>query len=145
MNTEENTEDEILDQNKKRDDGLAKIAISKEADRALQDILDRVNDDFEAGKAIKQEITSKIIMDFHNDCTDADIHAIRLQFFNPIMLMETNLKKAKETGKVPDSLRQLLYEQFMTSNKLQPTAKRSKKSLKDNAIIDSIENKRDDV
>ena len=138
---EENTENEIQELNKKADEGLAKIAITKEADRALSDLLGRVNDGFEAGKATKQEVASYIINSFFNACTDTNIHTLRTLFFNPILLMEATLKKAKETGMVPDSMRQLLYEQFMASNGIQPTAKKTKKTLKDNAIIDSIYSK----
>lgn len=119
---------------KKTDDGLAKIAINKDADRALSDVIGRVNDGFDAGRATKQEVASHIILSFSKDCTESDIHGIRALFFNPILLMEATLKKAKETGVLPGSLRELLFEQFTAS---QSVAKKSKKSLSHNIIKDN--------
>lgn len=123
---------------KKSDEALAKIAISKDADRAITEITARVNDDFDAGRATKQEVATHIILQFTKSCTEADIHGIRALFFNPILLMEATLKKAKETGVMPDSLRELLFEQFAAN---QPAAKKNKKTLKDNLIKDKVMDK----
>lgn len=128
--------DEVNDPfSKKTEDSLAKIAISKDADRALSEVLGRVNDGFEAGRATKQEVASHIISNFSKGCTEAEIHAIRALFFNPILLMEATLKKAKETGVLPDSLRDLLFEQFSAGL---PAARKSKKGLNQNLIKDKV-------
>lgn len=125
---------------KKAEDSLAKIAINKEADRALTEIISRVNDGFEAGRATKQEVASHIILSFAKECTESDIHGIRALFFNPISLMEATLKKAKETGVLPDSLRELLFEQFTAG---QPGAKKARKSLNQNIIKDNVLDERE--
>lgn len=125
---------------KKTEDNLAKIAVNKEADRALGEILGRVNDSFDAGRATKQEVASHIILSFAKDCTESDIHGIRALFFNPISLMEATLKKAKETGVLPDSLRDLLFEQFTAG---QSTAKKVKKNLNQNIIKDNVLDERE--
>lgn len=122
----------------KNDDSLAKIAITKEADRGLVEILNRVIEGFDAGKATKQDIASHIIMRFASTCTDKDIHAMRAVFFNPILLMEATLKKAKETGVLPDALRDLFYQQFMAADPGY-NAKRAKKSLNTDIIKDNVE------
>jgi hypothetical protein len=134
MNTEEK---EIEKQDLKSEDALAKIAISREADRALMEVLDRVADGFEAGKATKQDLASYLILRFSKDCAESEIHGIRALFFNPILLMEATLKKAKETGILPDSIKNLFFDQFMESQS-QPAAKRIKKVLRSNNIKDNV-------
>jgi len=122
-----------------KEENLSKIAITKEADRAASELVARVNDGFEAGKASKQEVTSYAILRFCKACTENDIHAIRELFFNPIALMEATLRKAKETGVIPDSMRELLFQQFVSNSGSAPIAKRSKKNLKSDALNESIE------
>jgi len=138
---EENTE--TTEQNKKPEDNLAKIAITKEADRALIDVVSRVNESFDAGKATKLEVTSQIILNFAKACVEADIHAMRTLFFDPVTVLDSMTKKAKETGTVPDHIRQYLYEQFMATSANQRPAKKSKKVLKGEALFESIEKEGD--
>ena len=137
MNKLEEEGEQNRDQ-KKPDDGLAKIAISKDADRAVSEILSRVSDGFDAGRPTKHEVTSQIILRFFNACTDADVQALRVQFFNPILVMEAMIRKAKETGAVPNSMRDFLYDQYMASSARQPAVKKIKKSLPANVINDNI-------
>lgn len=123
---------------KKSDENLAKIAITKDADRALAEILSKVNTGFDAGRATKQEIASHIILQYAKDCTDQEVHGLRAQFFNPILLMEATLRRAKETGEIPAQLKTLLFEQFAANQILQPIAKRGKKNLKSDIIKDNV-------
>ena len=134
MNTEEK---EIEKQDPKAEEALVKIAISREADRALIEVLDRVTDGFDAGKATKQDVASYMILRFAKDCSESDIHGIRALFFNPILLMEATLKKAKETGILPDLIKDLFFDQFMEAQS-QPAAKRTKKILNKNIIKDNV-------
>lgn len=134
-------ERENQESKQRNEDHLAKIAITKEADRGLVDILNRVLDGFDAGRATKQDIASHIIMRFVAACTEKEIHGMRALFFNPILLMEATLKKAKETGVLPDALRDLMYQQFMAADPSH-NAKRAKKSLNTDIIKDNVvENK----
>ena len=80
----------------KIEDSLAKIAISKEADRALIEVISRIEDGFDAGRTTKQDVASQIIMRFVSNCTNKEIHDMRTWFFDPILAMEAKLKKAKE-------------------------------------------------
>jgi hypothetical protein len=128
---------EIIEIKQKSDDNLAKIAISKEADRALVEILNRVSAGFDSGRATKQDLTSHIIMRFTANCTDKEIHDMRSMFFDPILAMEAKLRKAKDTGVVPESIRIFLFEEFMASSP-QPNAKRAKKPLNTDIIKDNV-------
>jgi hypothetical protein len=135
MEREEEVKAEIKEEN------IAKIAITKEADRAIVDLVARVNDGFDAGKASKQEVTSHAILNFCKTCTESEIYAIRELFFNPIALMEATLRRAKETGEIPDSLREILFQQFVSTSGNGHSAKKSKKSLKSDALNESISSK----
>lgn len=124
----------------KKSDDLAKIAISREADSALVEIIEKINDGFDGGKATKQEVTSFIVLDFFKELTDSHIHKLRFSFFDPITMMEVTLKKAKETGILPESVRELFLKQFADSAH---TVRKPKKNLKSNVIIDNIENEQE--
>ena len=132
-----NTEGEKQEQ-KKPEDNLAKIAISKDADRFLGELISRVNDGFDAGKALKQDVASYIICEFGKRADEGDILGFRAMFFNPILLMEATLKRAKETGVLPDHLRDALFQQFQSHNAGTPNSRKSKKNLKSNIIKDNV-------
>lgn len=121
----------------KNEDQWAKIAITKEADRALFDLLNRIQDGFNAGKATKQEVASLIVLKFFKDHNDNDIQEIRARFFDPILMMEAELRKAKETGLLSDSIKEFFQSQFLNHFSAQAQSKKSKKSLNQNIIKDN--------
>ncbi|MBL7554884.1 MAG: hypothetical protein JNM24_03610 [Bdellovibrionaceae bacterium] len=118
--------------NKKSDD-LAKIAISREADLGLGDIISKINDGFDGGKITKQLVTSYIVLDFQKRLNDSELLKIRQLFFDPFVMMEATLKKAKETGILPESVRDVLYQEFVNHYQ---SGKKQKKSLKTEGITD---------
>ena len=130
-------EEKEVQETKRISDGLSKIAVSKEADEAVAEIMSRVSDGFDAGRTTKHEVASQMILRFAKSCVEADIHAMRALFFNPLTVMEAMIKKAKESGEVPDSMREFLYEQFMASSTTQPKSKKGKNTLKSNVINDN--------
>ncbi len=124
----------------KKSDDLAKIAISREADVALVEIIEKINDGFDGGKATKQDVTSFIVLDFFKELSDSHIHKLRVSFFDPITMMEATLKKAKETGILPESVKELFLKQFADSAH---TVRKPKKNLKSDVIIDNILNEQE--
>ncbi len=124
----------------KKSDDLAKIAISREADAALVEIIEKINDGFDGGKATKQDVTSFIVLDFFKELSDSHIHKLRVSFFDPINMMEATLKKAKETGILPESVKELFLKQFADSAH---TVRKPKKNLKSDVIIDNITNEQE--
>ena len=121
----------------KKQNELAKIAISKEADRALVELINRIEDGFDAGRSTKQDIASQIILRFTANYTDQDIHAMRALSFDPILALEAKLRKAKETGIVPDSIRNLMLDELMADKPI-ANAKRTKKNLNHDNIKDIV-------
>ena len=125
--------EEIKNEGLKKSDEMAKIAISREADLGLVDIISKINDGFEGGKATKQEVTSYIVLEFHKRLNESELLKIRQLFFDPFVMMEATLKKAKETGILPESVRDVLYQEFVNHSQ---SSKKQKKSLKLEGIID---------
>jgi hypothetical protein len=135
----ENSTEQISNPNPKIEDQWSKIAITKESDRALIELLTRIHDGFNAGRATKQEVASLIIMRFFKNCSETELQEIRSQFFDPILMMEAELRKAKETGILSDAVKEFFQNQFMGSSANQPNAKKTKKNLNADIIKDNVQ------
>ena len=131
-----NLNDTNENQNKKiKYEDLAKIAISREADTALVEVIDRINEDFDLGKINKQDISSYMILEFFKNLKEADIHKMRMFFFDPVIMLERTLRKAKETGELSDSMKEILFKQFTD---LSQSARKTKKNGKSDVIGDNL-------
>jgi len=98
------------------EDALAKIAITKEADRHVINILSRVNSEFEAGRVSKQDLISWIILKFAREISDGDIETIRVDHFDEMAFFDFLYKKAKKTGVVPLELKKAILSTAIVDN-----------------------------
>jgi hypothetical protein len=116
---------------------LHRITVSKRAEQALVSIVERVNDGFDGGKVNRTQIANWVLARFSEDLGDTEIREIRAEHFDEISLLESILKKAKETGKVPTEFKGLLQRQlgFDDQNK-----KPNRKALTKLPIIDDTIN-----
>jgi hypothetical protein len=126
-----NTEDQSL-KFKNSDDNFIKITISKESENAAMEIVDKVNSGFEAGKVNRQDVVSWIIMRFKGQFGLEEIKTIRASFANEITLLESIFKKAKETGVMPNQLKEALRDYLVNDS----SQKRKKTSLTQKSIND---------
>lgn len=94
-----------------KDEVVAKITVTKDAEEAVSQVVSRVNEGFEAGRVNRQDVASWILTRFMETFSDADIQQIRAVFFNEIALLEAILKKAKQSGSVPTELKAALMGQ----------------------------------
>lgn len=106
-------------------DGSVKITITKEAAAYLKELMSRVNDGFEAGQVHRQDIASWIISKFAKNSTDQDIHEIQISHYNDSAMLDSLYRRMKETGEVPEFLRDVLRKQFSGGD----STKKAKKSL----------------
>lgn len=118
---------------KQTDEALAKIAITKEADSALAEIMAKVSEGFDGARVIKQDVASHIILEFLKSYDDADIFNIRRHFFDTKAMLRAVLKKAEETGYIPEDVEELFRKKFESSAS---STKKSKKNLKSAGITD---------
>ena len=126
-----NTEDQSL-KLKNSDDNFIKITITKESENAAMEIVDKVNSGFEAGKVNRQDVVSWIIMRFKGQFGQEEIKTIRASFANEITLLESIFKKAKETGVMPNQLKEALRDYLVNDS----SQKRKKTSLTQKSIND---------
>jgi hypothetical protein len=118
-----------------KEEVVAKITVTKEAEEAVSLIVSKVNDGFEAGRVNRQDVASWILRRFVESVSDADVQHIRTAFFDEIALLEAILKKAKQSGSVPDELKVALMGQM---NVASGPAKKSKRSLTRESINDGL-------
>lgn len=114
----------------KTGDEFVKVTISKKAEGTTSDLLVKVNDGFEGGRVSRQDLISWVLTRFAEECSEADIRAIRADHFDEIALLELCLKKSKQAGSVSPDLRKLLLEQ----SGLNDTARRSTKKVIENKV-----------
>ena len=122
------------EQNENTDVKVIRAVITKEADNAINEVTNAVNNGFEAGRATKLDVTSFIIMWFKDHFNDDLIQNIRLQVANDLTMLESVIKKAKTSGSLPPELKEVLAQYFF-GNKSVPI-KKGKKTLKQEDIID---------
>lgn len=111
---EKNKEEEkkVKDGNEKKIEDTYRISISRGAEAALVAIVDRVNDGFLGGKVNKAEMANWAITKYSENMVEADVRDIRAENFDEIAVLESLLRKAKESGKVPQEFKSLLQKQI---------------------------------
>lgn len=114
---------------------LHRITVSRGAERELTSIVDRVNDGFGGGKVNRTQIANWILMRFSEELDDAAIKEIRMEHFDEVAVLESILRQAKESGRVPAEFKGLLQRQFGMD---ETPKKRPKKALTENVINDDI-------
>ncbi len=129
----ENTEE------KKTAECIVKITISKEAEARLADVMERVNNGFEAGKVNRQDLASWALRRFSEECDGDIIKAIRQEFFDEFSFLEGILKRAKETGKLPAELRNALKQHLGAET----APRKNKKPLTTTYINDVVDENED--
>lgn len=91
---------------------LQRIVVSNESLAALKTIIDKVNDGFNGGKVNQTEIANWIILRFQSELDESQIKEIRAEYFDEVAMLESILKQAKESGKVPTDFKSLLQKQM---------------------------------
>ena len=113
INTNTGTEKEEEDRtNQKVSAKLQRIVVSNESLAALKIIIDKVNDGFNGGRVNQTEIANWIILRFQSELDESQIKEIRAEHFDEVAMLESILKQAKESGKVPTDFKSLLQKQL---------------------------------
>ncbi len=105
---------------------VQRIVVSNESWSALKAITDRVNDGFNGGRVNQTEIANWIISRFQAELDEAQIKEIRAEHFDEVAMLESVLKQAKESGKVPTDFKALLQRQLGLE---EPVKRRAKAAL----------------
>jgi hypothetical protein len=125
-------------QDKKTEDTY-RISISKGAEKAVVEVMERVNQGFTAGQVNRSQLTSWILARYAETANPDEIRAIRMDHVNEIALLEHYYREAKESGKLQPEVRDLIRKLAGVDDMQR---KVSKKGLK-NVINDDIKESED--
>lgn len=112
INTNTGTEREDDRSNHTGSIKLQRVVVSNESLGALKAIMDKVNDGFSGGRVNQTEIANWIILHFQSELNESQIKEIRAEYFDEVAMLESILKQAKESGKVPTDFKILLQKQL---------------------------------
>jgi hypothetical protein len=87
-----------------------RIAVTKKVDEEISEMIVKVNDGFNAGKVNRPQLVNWILSKFYSSFGEVEIKAIRADHFDEISMLDSILRQAKETGKVPNEFRALLQK-----------------------------------
>ncbi len=121
-----NTEREEVSANQGVGTKVQRIVVSNESWAALKAIIDKVNDGFNGGRVNQTEIANWIILRFQSELDEVQIKEIRAEHFDEVAMLESILKQAKESGKVPMDFKNVLQKQFGLD---EPTKRKAKSAL----------------
>ncbi len=89
-----------------------RVIISKEAKRALDEILTRANDGFDAGDISKSDVVEMLIFNASKYITDSEINELRVQHFDEVKVLAAILKGVAKGDQVPEALKVQLRNQY---------------------------------
>ena len=113
---------------------ITRVVISKEAEQAVTEVMDDVNDGFEAGRATRLDVTSYMLIWFKDNAPEDARYTLRMQLADELTMLDSIVKKAKASGNLPPALREALSQHFFGSG--HAPSKRAKKSLKQENLFE---------
>jgi hypothetical protein len=128
-NGEENKDKE------QKNEELHRITVSKQGERALAAVVERINEGFVGGKVNRTQVANWILARFNDSLSETEIKEIRMEHFDEVAVLESILRRAKESGRVPAELRGLLQKQLGMD---EAPKKRPKRALTEDIINDDI-------
>lgn len=131
-------QDRGKNQDKKAED-ISRISISRAAEKAVLELMEKVNQGFAAGQVNRSQLASWVLVKFADSATAEDIKAIRMDHVNDLVLLEHYCREAKESGKLQPEVRDLIRKLAGIDD---AQRKGMKKNLK-NVIIDDIKKAED--
>ena len=81
---------------KKKENGGVKIAVSVDAEKALEEMVVQVNDGFSGGRVTKQDLASWLVKYFAREAFSRCVENLRADHFDQVAHLEAVLRKAKE-------------------------------------------------
>jgi len=112
----------------KEDEKVTKINIERKIADGLVELVEKVNDGFMAGRVHRQSVVAWIISNFLKSYTDSDLNQIREAHYDDSFMLDAISKRVKETGDLPDFLRDALRKHFRSAS---DAPKKAKKKLTD--------------
>ena len=112
-----------------------RLVVSEDAEAAVTELTDAVNDGFDAGKASRLDIASYMILWFKENAPSDAVSKLRRRFANGISMLDALQKKVKLTGDLPPELQAALENYFFNAAS---AVKKAKKPLRNYYISDIV-------
>tara|TARA_B110001454_G_scaffold219202_1_gene252083 strand:- start:182778 stop:183176 length:399 start_codon:yes stop_codon:yes gene_type:complete len=112
-----------------------KITVTKDAGEILAELVAKANEGFEGGRINRQDLASYIVEKFKANFSDRDLVQLRQLHYDDSAMMEAMYRKMKETGEVPEFLRDALRKQFQVND---DAPKKTKKALTKESTNDGL-------
>ena len=131
-----------MEENKEKIDqeNNIKITVTKEAGEILAELVVKANEGFEGGRINRQNLASFIVEKFKASFSDKDLVQLRQLHYDDAAMLEAMYRKMKETGEVPEFLRDALRKQFQVTDE---APKKVKKALTKEFINDELRKQED--
>lgn len=94
-----------------KSDEIYRIAVTRDAEKALNELMEKVNYEFDGGKVNRSEMASWALIRLCKGLNDEMLQDIRSEHFDEVTALESLYRRAKETGKVSVELKALLLKQ----------------------------------
>ncbi|OYZ20991.1 MAG: hypothetical protein B7Y39_09915 [Bdellovibrio sp. 28-41-41] len=120
---------------KSDNDNSVKITVAKAVADDLGELVEKVNTGFEVGRIHRQDVASWIITQFLRTYTDHEVGLIRQSQYTDALMLEAVYRRMRETGDMPDFLKEALRKQFHG----EPEIPKKKKVLTNKSINDGLE------
>lgn len=133
---------EEIGEQKLEHENSIKITVTKEAGETLADLVGKANEGFDGGRINRQNLASFIIEKFKASLSDKDLIQLRQLHYDDASMLEAMYRKMKETGEVPEFLRDALRKQFQVTDE---PLKKPKKTLTKESINDGLSKHEDSI
>ena len=120
---------------------VAKMAITSDADVALIQALEKVNQGNTGGRITKLDLASWFILNGAAQMSQATIDEVRLAHFNQAAYLENLLRTLKQSGRQALSFEEIDNLQTLLKRKDRVSKKPNKSETKNHANTDSSQNK----
>ena len=108
----------------KKEKDEVQITVSLACEKKLQECLETINNGFDLARVTRKHLAIFLIERSIKDFDEDDVQAVRNSSLSDVVLLEKALKDARESGLVPEELREILWK----SHSLAQSPKRTKKS-----------------
>ena len=120
---------------------VAKMAITSDADVALIQALEKVNQGNTGGRVTKLDLASWFILKGSAQMNQSTIDEVRLAHFNQAAYLENLLRTLKQSGRQALSFEEIENLQSLLKRKERVSKKPNKSETKNHANTDSSQNK----
>lgn len=137
MNTDEENQDSRSVRTKEEASRKeARIVVSVEAEAAVTDFTEAVNQGFDAGAATRFDVASFMILWFKANAPNDVIFEMRKACSDTLSMLDAVRKQAKKSGDLPPEIKSALEQYFFGNAALVP--KKAKKNLKQESLNERL-------